>query len=192
MALFQFTTKSGKHGALFSIKESARAHRYITWMNPAETALCLVVVGAVFTVLLACLYGHWQAVAPVLGQMPLKGILALGCAVGVFFAVCLYPHTYNHVCHDHYLKIHRSIVLNQPYQSIDADEMESIILKKISEGGETFVVAKVRFKPLRPKFLGRRWNARFGISDPKAVGQLTAWANDRGIAIVEDNSTLVS
>jgi len=187
VALFQFVSLRDKGKALFSVEESAKAHNYARWENPYESAFFLVVAAASLTGFLVYFYVDPQRFEGVFRETT---IIEIGVAIGVASVLSLiffYPRSYTHVFYDRLLRFHRSYTSKQPYQWISIDHIERITMRPVSSGCETFVMAQVIFKPLSPKFLRRPWTTvRFGISDPKGVDKLRAWAADRHVPVVEE------
>jgi hypothetical protein len=187
MGFFQLVSLRDKGKALFSVEESATAHNYAKWKNPYESAFFLVVVATSFTGFLVYFYTDPQRIEGVFRETT---VLEIGVAIGVASVLSLiffYPRSYTHVFYDRLLRFHRSYASKQPYEWISVDHMERITLTPVCSGGETFVMARVIFKPLSPKFLGRPWTTvRFGLSEPKGVDKLRDWAANRCIPVIEE------
>jgi hypothetical protein len=187
VAFFQLVSLRDKGKALFSVEESAKAHNYARRENPYVSAFFLMVAAASLTGFLVYFYLDPQRFERVFRETT---IVEIGVAIGVASVLSLiffYPRSYTHVFYDRLLRFHRSYTSKQLFQWISVDHMERITLTPISSGGESFVIARIIFKPLSPKFMGRPWTTvRFGISEPKGIDKLKAWASARGVPIVEE------
>jgi len=189
--VFADLTKKGK--ALFSMEESARAHAYIKWANPFETAFTLIIVGAVFGSFLLFFMWNWSVMHVLFLPTSLKCLIVLVFPLSVFALLFFYRRSYTHVCYEHQLKLNMSVALNnQRYRWISAKNIECLKLKGVRYKGEGFVMAKVIFKPYPLKFLGRPWDVRFGISDRKGLDGLRSWASTQGITVTEEESVIIN
>jgi hypothetical protein len=155
------------------------------WENPFETAFALVIVGAVLTSFLVVCFWKFHEILALIPPISLMGVVVF--PLSVFSLLVFYKPTYRHVCYERQLKINGSRVLNHRRERwVNPKNIERLMLKEVCYKGETFVVAKIIFKPFGPKFLGSAPSLRFGISGQKGVNSFRSWASAQHIPITEE------
>jgi len=171
--------------ALFSYMESPVARRYAHRIKPWGFAGIIVFGLMIFfcSGLLLFLEGaNWAKLAQAFKSNSGSGYFFIFCLLASIVSYIFYkPQAHRHIFYDNVAKIYRG-ASKQPYRWILPRKIECMIIERTEFEKELFYLITVRFKWLKPKFLGKPSDVQFAISTEVEPANLIQWAIDREIS----------